>query len=550
LSTGSRRPPAKRPTKPARKASGQAAVGTREFTRRADAAKRRAARRKAIRDRSSKGAGATLSLLAMTRRALGRVPVAARVCALVAFINAACWSLIMPPFQALDEPDHFAYVQQLAETGSLPTSSSVEYSPEEILALSDLRHAQVQLRPEGRPIRTRAGQGKLQHDLSQPLSRRGSGGTGFSASEPPLYYALETIPYGLASKGTILSRITLMRLMSALMGGLTALFAFMFLREALPAVRWAWTVGALGVAFAPLLAVSSGGVTPDAMLFAVSAALFYALAHAFRRGLSQRSAMAIGAVIAVGLLTKLNFIGLAPGACLGLILLARREARASGSRAYYRLLAPGLTIAASPGVLYGLVNVLSSHAAFGAASGMGGSLLSGHTPSRALSYIWQLYLPRLPWMHNDFGELFTPQQLWFRGLVGLYGWNDTVFPGWVYGVALIPAGLIAALCIRALASGRSQLRRRSGEIATYAAMCLGLLVVVGASGYLEARYALVEFAQPRYMVPMIVLWGAVLALAARGVGRRWGPVIGILLVALAISHDVFSQLQVIARYYG
>ena len=42
------------------------------------------------------------------------------MCALVAFLNATAWALIVPPFQGKDETDHFAYVEQLAENGSLP----------------------------------------------------------------------------------------------------------------------------------------------------------------------------------------------------------------------------------------------------------------------------------------------------------------------------------------------------------------------------------------------------------------------------------------------
>jgi 4-amino-4-deoxy-L-arabinose transferase-like glycosyltransferase len=488
------------------------------------------------------------SPIAAVRSVLAEVPTAARVCALLAFANAVCWSLIIPPFQVLDEPDHFAYVQQLAENGSLPTSSTQEYSPEETLALQGLNLRRVSFRPEGHPIWSRAEEATLQSDLAQPVSRRGTGATGFSASEPPLYYALQTIPYSLASSGTILERLQLMRLMSSLMGALTALFAFMFLREALPGARWSWTVGALGVALAPLLGLSSGGVTPDAMLFAVSTALFYCVARAFRRGLTRRSALAIGALVAVGLVTKLNFVGLVPGAVLGLILLAIREARGD-RRAYARLLGPALAVAASPVALYALVNLLSNHPAFGIVSSTASTFLNGHA-SQALSYIWQFYLPRLPWMHADFGGSFTTQVIWFRDLVGRYGWNDTVFPHWAYDLALIPLGLIAALCVRALVSGRAQLRRRSGELLTYTAMSLGMLILVGASGYLQASNKLLEYTQPRYMLPMVALWGAVLALAARGAGRRWGPVVGVSLVVLVLAHDVLSQLQVIARYYG
>jgi 4-amino-4-deoxy-L-arabinose transferase-like glycosyltransferase len=487
---------------------------------------------------------------ALAQRALSRIPGTAWACALLALLNAACWSVITPPFQAPDEPDHFAYVQLLAETGHLPSSPRPEYSPKENLALRDLHQADVRFNPEGRPIGSRAQQRTLEQGLSEPLSGQGNGGTGVSSSEPPLYYALETIPYALGSGGSILDQLELMRLLSALMAGFTALFVFLFLREALPGVPWAWTVGGLGVALAPLLGFVSGAVNPDALLFAVSAALFYCLARAFRRGLTQRLAIVIGAVIAVGLVSKLNFIGLAPGAILGLIVLARRQARTSGYSVYYQSLAPALLVAASPIALYGLVNVLSGHPAFGIASSGITSLTSGQQSiPHELSYIWQFFLPRLPWMRSDFGEIFTTRQIWFNDLVGLYGWQDTLFPGWVYNFALIPAGLIAALCIRELVVVRSAVRRRAGELAVYGIMTVGVLMLVGASGYHTFPTRVAEFAEPRYLLPMVALWGAVLALAARGAGRRWGPVVGALIVVLVIAHDVFSQLQVIARYY-
>jgi 4-amino-4-deoxy-L-arabinose transferase-like glycosyltransferase len=489
--------------------------------------------------------------MALSRRAFARIPAAARVCAMLAFANASCWSLITPPFQSPDEPDHVAYVQQLAETGSLPSSGLEGYSREESYVLHDLRQERVRFRPEGRPISSRAQRDELQSDLAAPLSRQGSGGTGLSATQPPLYYALESIPYGLGSGGSLLDRLELMRLLSALMGGLTALFAFLFLREALPTVRWAWTVGGLGVALSPLLGFMSGVVNPDAMLVAVSTALFYCLARAFRRGLTQRSAIAIGALIAVGFLTKLNFIGLAPGAILGLILLARREVRASERVTDYRMLGPALAVAASPVALYGLVNILSNRPAFGIVSQTVGNVTGGRgSISGELSYIWQFYLPRLPGMHNDFGTIFTTRQIWFKDLIGLYGWSDTVFPGWVYDAALIPVGAITLLCLRELVVGRIASRRRVAELASYALMTLGVLALVGADGYLEFPATLISYAEPRYLLPMVALWGAVLALAARGAGHRWGPPVGALIVVLAVAHDIFSQLQVIARYYG
>jgi 4-amino-4-deoxy-L-arabinose transferase-like glycosyltransferase len=453
----------------------------------------------------------------------------------------------MPPFQVPDEPSHFAYTQQLAENHQLPTSSKSTYSPEELAVLQDIRHLEVHESPEVRTISTAAEQQRLQETFDEHLSRHGEGGVGGSYADPPLYYLLQTIPYGLASPGTLLDQLEAMRLLSALMAGLTALLVFLFLREALPGVPWAWTVGGLSVAFAPLLGFISGGVTPEAMLTTVSAAIFYALARAFRRGLTKRLAILIGVMIAVGFLTKLNFLGLAPGIVLGLIVLTVRASRTAG-RAAYGQLGLALAIAFTPAWLYVLVNLLSGHAGLGIVSttlklqGVHGSLLS------KIDYVWELYLPRLPGMTNYFPGIATTRDLWFDRTVGYYGWLDTSFPVWVDNLAILPTVILAVLCARSLAIGRGALRQRLSELAVYGTMALGLLTLIGLSSYIDSSEGL--FAEPRYLLPLLPVLGAGLVLAARGAGRRWGPAVGATIVMLFLAHNVLSQLLVTARYYA
>src|SRR5581483_10112159 len=99
------------------------------------------------------------------------------------------------------------------------------------------------------------------------------------------------------------------------------------------------------------------------------------------------------------------------------------------------------------------------------------------------NYIWQFYLPRLPGTVNDFPGIFTTRQIWFNGLVGLYGWLDTTFPEWVYELALVPAAAMALLLTASLVAKRTALRRRPGELATYLLMALGLLILVGSASY-------------------------------------------------------------------
>jgi 4-amino-4-deoxy-L-arabinose transferase-like glycosyltransferase len=477
---------------------------------------------------------------------VSRIPTLAWLCAAVACLNAVCWSLISPPFQVPDEPEHVAYVQALVGNGKFPVRSD-GFSAEEIAALEDLRLQTVAEEPEYQTISSQAQEQKLQRDLQQAeSSSEKSVGAGVAAAEPPLYYALQAIPYSLGTGGTLLDRIELMRLLSALMAGVTALFSFLFVREALARAPWAWAVGGLGVALVPLLGFMSGAVTPEPMLYAVTAALFYGLARAFRRGLTRGQAVALGALTAIGLLTKLNFLGIAPGALLGLIVLSVRAARTQG-RAAYASLAIALAIALSPGALYVVRNLTSGTSALGL---IPGAISTVHAPLAEMSYIWQLFLPRLPGMHDDFAGIFTTRQIWFDWYVGLYGWLDTTFPGWVYELALIPASVIVALCLREVIANAAALRGRAAELAVYSVIAVGLLVLIGGDSYDRFPAVDAEFGQARYLLPLLPALGAVLALAARGAGRRWGPAVGAAIITLFLAHDVFSQLQVLARFYG
>jgi 4-amino-4-deoxy-L-arabinose transferase-like glycosyltransferase len=471
------------------------------------------------------------------------------MCALVAILNAVCWSTVTPAFQAPDEPDHVAYVKQLAETGELPTSGSEQLSREETAVLIGVRHYFVLEQPQNHTISSKEEVEELDRLLAvaSAQTERGSPAAGLAASQPPLYYALESIPYTLARGSSLLVRVQLMRLLSALFAGLTALFAFLFAREALPAPRWSWTVAGLAVALVPLFGFMSGAVNPDGLLYAISAASFYLLARAFRRGLDTRGAVALGAAMALGFLTKLNFLGLAPGLALGMVLLSLRARRAHG-RSALRPLAIGAGIGLAPPALYALINALSNHPLFGLVSA---AVKTVHGSVFAeLNYIWQLYLPPLPGTANDFPGLFTTKQLWFHGYVGLYGWFDTTFPGWVYSAALAPAIAIALLCARELVRRRAALRARAGELAVYTTMALGLLGLIGADGYHNFPYSTGTYAQVRYLLPLLPLFGLALALAARGAGRRWGPLAGTLIVMVFLAHDLFSQMLTIGRYYG
>ncbi|MGN6190251.1 MAG: DUF2142 domain-containing protein [Conexibacter sp.] len=471
--------------------------------------------------------------------AVRRIPSAAWACALVAVLNCIAWSLIVPVFEVPDEPDHYAYVEQLAMHGRPPANDAAavaRLSSSEQALLIGLATDRVRFH-EYVPSLTRQTQ---QDELTAALRARPSRGDGNGVSlagspQPPLYYALQVVPYAVGATDSPLLSLQLMRLLSALLGGVTVLCVFLFMREALPAHPWTWTVGALGVAFQPLFGFISGGVNPDALLFATAAALFLCLARGFRRGLTTPLALATGAVIATGLLTKLNFAGLLPGALVALLVLGvRREGRSPRA---LRLPAIAVGVAAVPFLLMVLANVvLWKRDPTGATTGVfrpvGSASLGG-----GLRYILRFYG----------GEL---RALWVRGFVGWYGWVDTAFPGWVYTAGLAILAIVGALALVALVRARASVRRRAAELFAYVAMTAGLLAVIGANSYnLHLQHA-GGAGQARYLLPLLALYAAVLVLATRALGRRWMGLIGIALVLLTVADDVFSQLLVLARYYA
>ncbi|HEU0249222.1 MAG TPA: DUF2142 domain-containing protein [Solirubrobacteraceae bacterium] len=479
------------------------------------------------------------------RALLRGIPAAAWICALVALLNGVAWSIITPPFQGRDEPSHFAYVQQLAETGTLPheVAEGGGPSPRENKAIEGLHQYEIMLAPEVPAISSVSEQRALKNDLSEELSPVGSGEAGVATSEPPLYYALEIVPYALGA-GNTLTQLQLMRLAGAVLAALTTLLAFFFLRELLPGSPWMTTIATGCIAVQPLFGFMSGTLNPDTMLYTVSAAVLLCLARAFRRGLSMRLSIALGAAIAIGLVTKLNFIGLCAGIFLGLSLIGIREVRSHGREAL-KPIGAATGIGLSPVLLYA---VFSGGSLFSSI----GDVITFNNGGffKEVSYAWQLYLPRLPGMSHYFPGIETYREIWFDRFVGLYGWLDTQFPTWVDNLALIPAGLIAVLCLRTLVVGRERLRSRLPEIATYALLLIGLLVMVGHSAfssYLSSGAA--AFGDPRYLLPVLPLLAAILVLAIRGAGR-WAPPVAAVILVTFLAHDLFSQMQTIARYYG
>lgn len=481
-----------------------------------------------------------------------RVPTAAWWCALIGALNAAGWGLITPPFHIPDEPQHIGYVQHLAETGrpAHHVPAKPAFSTEEAIALDGSLFNLVVGNDRGRPPWSDAQMDPIKARLAGRPRRDNGGSIPSVDSNPPLYYALEVLPYSAAEHGSFFDRIVAMRLLSALLAGVTVLLCFGFVREVLPAAPWAWTVGALAVAFQPTFGFIGGGVSNDNLLFVTSAGILLLLARVLRRGLTMARGASLGAAVTTGLLTKGTTLGLLPGVALGLSLVISRT-NVHDRRHAIRAAATAVAVPVVAMTIYVAVSsaVWQTSLYAGAGETATSAVSHGSTGGGLLSYLWQFYLPRLPFMHDQWPGVYPLYDVWFRGFIGRFGWLDYQFPPWVYPVAAAIAVVTLGMCLATLWRARAACALRWAEGFTYAAVVGGLLALIAVAGY---RYRLdtgFTFEQARYLLPLLPLYAGFIALAARA-ARRFGLAVGALLVLLTMAHGVFAELLTLGRYYG
>jgi 4-amino-4-deoxy-L-arabinose transferase-like glycosyltransferase len=483
--------------------------------------------------------------------------IAALTVALTAFLNAAIWSTVMPAFNAPDEAAHYAYVESLGEHHRLPykdpTAPGGSYSAEALLAIQ-LTALHVTQHPEIKPPWTSLEQADWARANATARERRPDlvgGGYTAARSYSPFYYVLD-LPAYLAVKGSdVFTKLGLMRLVSAMLAGLTALAAFFFVRELFPTRTWAAALGGFAVAFEPMFAQMGGAVNNDVLLFLMATLELYVLARIWRRGMSFAHAVAAGALLGLGILAKPTMIAFVPVVGAMFLYVLVRDRWRPGSIAVW------LGAALTPFV----VLVALNYGVWGASGGLGST--GSTTPERGtphlpefLSYLWQWYLPRLPFMYSDFWSRtylhvsFPLYDLFFKGFWADFGHLEIAFPGWVYGILIVAS--IAVLALVVLAAVRTRPPRRD---VLAAGLLLGVLPVVMTALLVNVRayLTLIEsnepFAQGRYLLQTIAVLGAAVAAAAVGLGDRRGRVLAVVMVVSLAAFNAFSLGLVLVRFY-
>jgi hypothetical protein len=481
----------------------------------------------------------------------------------IAAVNACCWALITPAFQAPDEIDHFAYVQSLVERGEGPShdpgSPLQRWSAAEGQALEGAGFLTDHQAGDTKPpwLAVEESEYRSRAQLTKP-ARNDGGGYTTSAVHGPLYYLALSPAYLLTRHASVFSQLTLMRVTSALLGALVVAFTFLLARELAPRRPWLAVLAALLVAYEPMYGFISGIVNNDVGVNAAAAALELLLLRMLRRGITIPWGLLTGALLIALPIVKGTGLSLYPVA--GLVFLAtlwRHHSRAD-LRAWLAL-ALGAVLMAELSA-----HVLSSLQPHAAATGSAAIDSNASAVSEALhhipdylSYAWQAVLPRLPFMtahfppsHPGFVLFAYPGFVIFveRGWAA-FGWYDVLFPHKVY-IAIFLA-MVLTVPLGAWAARREWPWLRAHALEALAVIAMPVAVIMGfEAAYYTAfpRPLIAEFG--RYAFPAIGPVAVLVVGALHAFGRRriLAAGVGLLVATMALSYA--SQLLTLTSFYA
>ena len=492
-------------------------------------------------------------MLARARRHLRRVPAPLAALLAVSAISSLAWAVVIPPLQGNDEIAHFGYTQRMVENGDLPQDvdpAEGPYSTESQIAFSWAGLNQLIGNLQARPAWSEAEQRRwetIERALADGARADGTGPNP-ARQNPPLYYAYEAVPYAAAYDGDFFDRLFAMRLWSVLLHVATVALTWLIARELLGGAMWVRTLATAVVALQPQLAYIGGMVNPDTALAALGSAFIYAAIRIVRHGATTRRAAGLGAVTAAILLTHPRGLPFVAPALLVIALMTWRR-RADLPRA---LAAPAVALAGVVAGAAGFVAIVSGAGgeADGGLVGVGG----GAKPFSLRefgSYIWQFYLPKLPFQDPMIGPDYGWEVAFSNSFYGVFASLEVLYPETLYELLqwLSVAGL-AALAI-ALVWRRREL---AGHWDVLAVLAVTVAAVVFGLHFAAYRALLSNPGDPiivgRYLFPLIALFGVAVAFVVSSLPRRVAPYAAAAVVSAGILLQLTGLGLSVARFYA
>ena len=457
------------------------------------------------------------------------------------------WALLVPPWQAPDEPSHFAYAQSLAERFALPGSKNrLTFSSEQRLAnlatgAGALEFRANQIRPDWSP----RDYARYLAAASRGPSRSDGGGPNPESYDPPLFYLYTDLAYWATYGGNVLDRYYAMRIWGIGLLALTVVATWLLIGELLGPRRVLQLTGAAVVGLIPGETFISTSVNPDALMIPLWTLALWLGTRVIKHAARPRDTIWLLVVTAAAALTQPISYALVPAVLLALIL-GLANCRREGRRVRIGPAAAAGVACAAP-VIAWIATRSQGNPALAQISAAPGQRAHPFNLRQFLSYVWQFYLPRLPWMAR---QRVTPglsvYNVWVREGWGTFGWLDVAMPSWVYTVVGSFTAIIAALSGAIVSTFRDRLRWQL--VAFFGLALVALLLGLHLTEYRSLINNQGPFLQGRYLLPVVGLFGLAVALVLGRLPRRWqGPACATLVPAMLLLQVL--ALSTVARTY-
>jgi 4-amino-4-deoxy-L-arabinose transferase-like glycosyltransferase len=534
---------------------------------------------------------------------LGQVP--RSLVALLAMVTIVgfAWALLVPAWQVTDESAHFAYAQTLIQDGSLPSAARKRtYSSDQRFGAATVGARAGSTAPATTPPNWSASAwlAYLNRVRRHPPSRSDGGGRN-PATNPPLFYVYDAIPYLLDHGGTVFGQFYAMRIWAVLLLDLTTLGGWLLAGEVFGRRQSLQLVVGGICALMPMSTFISAAVNPDSLLIALWTLALWLGARVIRRGARTRDTVALCAVAACAVLTKATSYALF-FPILAAFFTAWRLAQPVERRSVVKRELLALPVLFIPVLTW---VVVARVAGFEAVNEVGAIATRAHpvTVKGFLDYLWQFYLPRLPFMPvAKLGANVPASIIWNGGGIGMFGVagvNLVALPQWVYGetallapfiavavlgvvvapttsrprIRLLVAAAVLALALRA--GGQVQFTASITAVTVLAIMLIsvlpfvrrrrpterqallwflcsavfGLLLLLHATDYLVFARTHDPFMEGRYLLPIVSVFGLGVALIISSLPARLRPMLVGLVFAALLGLQVVSLSSLLHAYY-
>lgn len=475
-----------------------------------------------------------------------RVPPELSLLLAVALVGGLAWCIVLPPLQGPDESSHFAYVQSIVETGSIPWHASTPANPGLVYSTEVAVAGQCSgITGLLQNLSARAPASSLDERICSealsklPASDSSDGGFNSAEKNPPLYYLYESVPYLLFRSSSFFTRSFVMRLANLpLLLGLVA-FVWLFAGELLLALPRGRALRGLATAAAvlnPQLTMMTATINPDVLLAALWAAGLWLSVVIVRRGANRRRVGWLVAVCVAAALTQGRGLPLIPVAMLALLGAAWRQRRLSGRAAVATAAAAVLAVLVGAFLL--VRYALNDNVTLDRVRGFG-------------SYVWQFYLPKLGFMKPTIHAGYGIRQVFIDRFLGTFAQLEVVFSPATLDFLSRAAEITAVAALVGLVVHRRRLAHAGWVVAVLVAAVLTYLAMLHAVAYSSL---LTEPGDPiitgRYLLPLLGLYGVGVALALSWLPRPVSALLSGATVAGLAVLQLGALAIVLERFYA